>query len=227
MPFELDHVVPWGRCFDEYARMFALTDAELTGRILGCGDGPASFNAEATGRGIMVVSCDPIYAFPASEIERRVRETSEIILGETRRNQADFLWSYFRSVEELGEVRLRAMRRFIDDFPRGTCEGRYRVAALPRLPFADHEFDLALSSHFLFLYSEQLSFEFHVAAIVEMCRVAGEARIFPLLQLGGTRSPHVDGVVDTLTHLGLRVDSIEVPYEFQRGGNRMLRVVAS
>jgi len=226
MPFELDRVVPWGRCYDEYVKMFALTDAELAGRILGCADGPASFNAEAMRRDITVVSCDPIYAFSASEIELRVRETSEIILSETQRNRADFLWTYFRSIDELAEVRLGAMRLFIDDFPRGKSEGRYREAALPLLPFADREFDLALSSHFLFLYSAQFSLEFHVASITEMCRVAGEARIFPLLQLGGARSPHLDAVIETLARRGLQADLIEVPYEFQRGGNRMLRVVA-
>jgi len=144
MPFELDRVVPWGRCFGEYVRTFALRDTELAGRILGCGDGPASLNSEATERGIVVVSCDPIYAFSASEIEQRVRETSEVILSEARRNQADFLWTYFRSVEEPGEVRLRATRFFIEDFPGS--EGRYREAALPRLPFIGQEFDLALSS---------------------------------------------------------------------------------
>jgi len=52
--FTLDQVVPWGRSFDEYRRMFALTDAELGLRIIGCGDGPASFNAEATRRGTAV-----------------------------------------------------------------------------------------------------------------------------------------------------------------------------
>jgi hypothetical protein len=226
MAFELNRVVPWGRCFDEYARMFALTDSEFPGRILGCGDGPASFNSEATQRGMVVVSCDPIYGLSASEIEQHVRETSEIILNETRCNYADFVWTYFRSVEELGEVRLRAMRRFIEDFPRGKREGRYHEAALPDLPFADQEFDLALSSHFLFLYSEQFSLEFHVASIGEMCRVAGEARIFPLLQMGGARSPHVDGVIAALKHRGLKVDILEVPYEFQRGGNQMLRIIA-
>ena len=214
MPFELDRVVPWGRCFDEYERMFTLTDAELAGRILGCGDGPASFNAEATLRGITVVSCDPIYAFSASEIEQRVSETSKVILSETLRNQADFVWTYFRSVDELAKVRLHAMRRFIEDFPRGKSVGRYREAALPLLPFADQEFDLALSSHFLFLYSAQLSLEFHVASIAEMCRVAGEARIFPLLQMGGASSPHLDKVIETLAARGLQVDIIEVSYEF-------------
>ena len=38
MPFELDRVVPWGHCFDEYVRMFALTEADLAGRILNCGN---------------------------------------------------------------------------------------------------------------------------------------------------------------------------------------------
>ncbi len=35
MPFSLDQVVPWGRSFDEYCRMFALTGAILSGRYWG------------------------------------------------------------------------------------------------------------------------------------------------------------------------------------------------
>lgn len=46
MSFELDDIVPWGRSFEEYRRMFALSPDDLTGRLLGCGDGPASFNME-------------------------------------------------------------------------------------------------------------------------------------------------------------------------------------
>ena len=45
--------------------------------------------------------------------------------------------------------------------------------------FADREFDLALCSHLLFLYSEQLTADFHLASIRELCRVAGEVRVFP------------------------------------------------
>ncbi len=58
MAFTLDKVVPWGRSLDEYRRMFALTDSDLEKRILGCADGPASFNAELTANGGSVVSCD-------------------------------------------------------------------------------------------------------------------------------------------------------------------------
>jgi hypothetical protein len=45
---KLDEVIPWGRSFDEYRRMFALTGDDLAEAVPGCGDGPASFNAEAT-----------------------------------------------------------------------------------------------------------------------------------------------------------------------------------
>jgi len=46
--FTLDRVVPWGRSFDEYRHTFALSEVDLRSRILGCADGPAGFNAEAS-----------------------------------------------------------------------------------------------------------------------------------------------------------------------------------
>lgn len=58
--FSLDQVEPWGRSFDEYVRMFALTSEDFARPMLGCGDGPGGFNAEATRRGGRVVSCDPL-----------------------------------------------------------------------------------------------------------------------------------------------------------------------
>ena len=36
MGFKLDNVVPWGRSFDEYVKMFNLTDDELKLHILCC-----------------------------------------------------------------------------------------------------------------------------------------------------------------------------------------------
>ena len=51
MGFTLDKVVPWGRCYQEYVKMFSLSDTDLKRHILGCGDGPASFNASLTEQG--------------------------------------------------------------------------------------------------------------------------------------------------------------------------------
>jgi hypothetical protein len=225
--FTLDTVVPWGRSFDEYRAMFDLADRDLEVKVLDCAAGPASFNAEASRRGRSVISCDPIYQYDAAQIHSRIATTYDQIMEQTRRNTHEFVWTHIRSVDELGAIRSSAMRSFLDDYPSGRRRGRYVPAALPRLPFANRAFDLALSSHFLFLYSEQLDLAFHLAAMLEMCRVADEVRVFPLLALGAAPSPHVQPMVDHLRRRGLQASIDNVPYEFQRGGNQMLRVRAS
>jgi hypothetical protein len=223
--FTLEQVVPWGRSFDEYQRMFALTHEDLRHRVLGCGDGPASFNAEASRRGHQVISCDPIYRFDKAQIQERIAATYDQVIAQTRQNAHEFVWGDdIRNVEELGQVRLAAMQTFLNDYELGKRQGRYVDAELPTLPFEDGTFHLALCSHFLFLYSTQLGEAFHRAAIHEMCRVAVEVRIFPLLALGGERSPFVDQCVHDLTASDYHVTIEKVPYEFQRAGNEMMRV---
>ena len=222
--FTLDQIVPWGRSFDEYRRMFALSDADLAGRILGCGDGPAAFNAEATRRGSRVVSCDPLYRFDHGAIEERIAATTPAVLEQTARNAGEFVWgTLFASVADLGEHRRGAMREFLADYDAGRAAGRYIEASLPVLPFPSAAFDLAVCSHLLFLYSVQLDAAFHGEAILEMARVAAEIRVFPLLALGATPSPHVEPCAATLRECGLEVSIERVDYEFQRGGNAMLR----
>ena len=224
MAMTLDQVVPWGRSLDEYQHMFDLSPQALQGKILGCGDGPASFNAELTAQGGQVISVDPIYAFSGQQIEQRVHATRTVVVEQVTKSLNDYVWTRFRDPEALGQHRLATMRRFLSDYENGKAEGRYLAQSLPSLDFADGHFDLALSSHFLLLYSEQLSFDFHLAALLEMCRVAKEVRIFPLLDLKCRLSGHIDPLRAALTDRGHHVSIDAVPYEFQRGGNQMLRV---
>ncbi|HEY7449435.1 MAG TPA: hypothetical protein VH702_14870 [Vicinamibacterales bacterium] len=222
--FTLDQVVPWGRSFEEYRRMFVLRDAELRMSILGCADGPAGFNAEATRRGTRVISCDPLYRFTGTQIRERIAATRDQIVDQTRQNLAEFVWRDIQSVEELETVRMRAMDAFLEDFDQGLRDGRYVDAELPTLPFRDHSFELAICSHFLFLYSDHLGAPFHRDAILELARVAREVRVFPLLELGGQQSPYVVGIGDDLRRAGYHVSIEEVPYEFRRGANQMMRI---
>lgn len=222
MGFTLDNVVPWGRSYEEYIAMFGLREADLKLRILGCGDGPAGFNSELTKHGENVVSVDPIYVLDAAQIRRRVSETYEIVMAEMRENQSDYVWSVISSVEELGCVRMSAMEKFLADYDHGKNDGRYVAGELPSLPFASGTFDIALSSHFLFLYSARLPVEFHLQSFQEMLRVAREVRVFPLLTLDGTPSPHLSFVTESLSRCGFSVEVQRVPYEFQRGGNETL-----
>jgi hypothetical protein len=221
---KLDDVVPWGRSYEEYVKMFNLGRRHIEAEILDCAGGPASFNAEATQKGFRVVSCDPIYRLTADEIADRIDETYETIVAGAKANRERYVWREINSPEHMGEVRMATMRRFLEDFPPGSKEGRYRSDELPSLEFDEKRFDLALSSHFLFTYSEQLSADFHVAAIEEMCRVAAEARIFPLLNYDGRQSRLLRPVVNELRARGYRAETQRVPYEFQKGGNRLLCV---
>ena len=96
------------------------------------------------------------------------------------------------------------MTRFLADYRQAEPFGRYIAAELPQLPFADGVFDLAVCSHFLFLYSQHLSEDFHVASLAELCRVAREVRVFPLLELGNRPSRHRDAVIRRLRNRSRR-----------------------
>ena len=106
-------------------------------------------------------------------------------------------------------------------------QGRYLAGALPSLPFEDGNFELALCSHVLFLYEEHFSLEFHQQAILEMLRVAREVRVFPLLNLQGARSCFLEPVIESFRRDGFSVTVLKVPYEFQRGGNQMMKLSRS
>lgn len=222
MGFALDQVVPWGRSYDEYVAMFGLHEVELGLRILGCGDGPAAFNSALTKRGGNIVSVDPIYVFDAEEIRGRITETYDTVMTQMRHNHSDYVWGAIPSVEQLGSVRMSAMETFLADFDAGKKAGRYIAGELPSLPFKDGQFDIALSSHFLFLYSAHLSADFHLQALQELLRVSREVRVFPLLTLDGALSPHLHFVSEQLVSQGFGVAIERVSYEFQRGGNEML-----
>jgi hypothetical protein len=116
------------------------------------------------------------------------------------------------------------MKIFLNDYELGRVQGRYLPAALPKLDFEENEFDVCLCSHLLFLYSAQLTFDFHITSILEMLRVANEVRVFPLLDLDCRLSAHLDPVVARLRAANFNAEIVYVPYEFQKGGGQMLRV---
>ncbi|MDS3862033.1 SAM-dependent methyltransferase [Thermosynechococcaceae cyanobacterium BACA0444] len=221
---KLEEVVPWGRTLEEYKLMFNLSEIDLNLKILGCGDGPASFNAEMTELGHSVVSIDPIYQFSTEQIEQRVRATYELVISQVKQNSSHYIWKNFENADELGKSRLGAMEKFLLDYESGRVSGRYLCQSLPNLEFSGDQFQLCLCSHLLFLYSEQLSLDFHLASIYELMRISPEVRIFPLLNLAGEQSLYLDHVLEDLSNKGYDVQVQLVGYEFQKGGNQMLKI---
>ncbi len=222
--FTLDSVVPWGRNLSEYRRMFLLTDDDMGKRIAGFGDGPTSFNAEATRMGCDITSFDPVYGFSRDKLEERIHEVRDIMMDQIRSNLDNYEWDSLKNPDVLETIRMSTMH--MDDFDVGKDEGRYIPHELPRrLPFDDGAFDIGLSSHFLLMYT-QLGYDLHIASIDEMLRVCREVRIFPLVDLNSDESEMIGDVIDHYSG-SYEVSILKTDYRFQKGGDRLLVIQRS
>jgi hypothetical protein len=177
-----------------------------------------------TRAGFDVISCDPLYVFSGEQIQERFEASVEPVMSRVRAHPEDYVWTFHRSPEELLATRRAVLNTFLAEYAAGLREGRYVVGELPILPFAEGEFDLAICSHLLFLYSDALSLDFHLQSIRELCRLAGEVRIFPLTDLRCERSPHLEPVTHTLRKAGFQVEIVPVNYQLQRNGKQMMRI---
>ena len=221
MAFKLKSVVPWGRNIDEYREMFLLTDSDMKKRIAGFGDGPASFNRQATENGCHVTSFDPIYGFSRQQLEWRISEVKDIVMQQMAENSENYVWDKIRSLDELERVRMSAMKMFLEDFEQGKQEGRYICHELPdRLPFPDDSFDIGLSSHFLLMYTS-LGYDFHIKAISEMLRACRQVRIFPLCDLDSNDSEMIQKVIAYFSQ-SYDTQIKQTNYQFQKGADRLL-----
>ena len=220
----LDQIVPLGRSAADYRAMFALEPRDLGRRLLGCGDGPAAFNADWTGEGGQVVSLDPLYVWPAAAITERIAATFPDVVGRMHAEPGRFALEPGDTIDALAARRWQAMQRFLADYAASSHGGRYVAGALPTLPFADRAFDLALCSHLLFLYEAQLSRAFHLQALKSLLRVADEVRVFPLVNLEAQPSRHLSPVRAALAAAGVQNEIVTVDYEVQRGASQLLRL---
>jgi len=210
------------RSFPEYRAMFDLSDADLRGSILDCPGGGSDFTAQARARGADAIAVDPAYAIPAPQLGAHVLAETDRGSAHTAAGHDRYRWDFYGDPAGHRAMRARSARGFARDL--AAHPERYVAGALPSLPFPDGRFDLVLSSHFLFTYADRLDAGFHLAALQEMRRVCtGEVRVFPLLDQGGhSLDPLVDDLKGALAGRGVHAVVRRVPYEFQRGGDRML-----
>ena len=221
---DIDRVAFIGRTYDEYMRMFALEESLMKqGRVLDCPAGAASFAAEAGRRGSDVAACDILYDLPPDKLIRKGEIDIRLIYDKIGEVPHLYVWDYYKNRDDLISMRKKALALFAEDLKGGIAQGRYIKASLPRLPFADDTFSLVLSGHFLFLYGDMLDLDFHKACLMELMRVSsGEVRIFPLSGLDLRPYCHLDEILLFLDSEGVDTEIVKVPFEFQRGANRMM-----
>jgi hypothetical protein len=224
MAMHLENIVPFGRSLDEYIHMFTLTEEDFSRSILSVGDGPASFNAEGTKLGYQIKSIDPLYIFTADQIRARFNAVIDNIIDQITNTADDWVWTYHKSPAALRTHREQVMDLFAADYAAGKASNRYEVGEMPTLKYSDSAYNLGLSSHFLFLYSDHLDQQFHLDSIIEMLRVCQEVRIFPLLTLMLQTSPYLQPIITQLQNIGFNCEIQQVNYELQPGGNQMLKI---
>lgn len=213
-----------GRTFAEYFEYFSLHDLDLRAeRVLDVASGVSSFCAEATREGFDVTCADPIYGLPASDIARRCRDDLEEVVSQLPSIMHKYSWVYYSDVDHLRSQREEAYQRFLPHCQESPQ--RYAKAALPRMPFRDEEFTVSLVSHFLFLYEDRYSYEFHRDSINELSRVAGkEVRIYPLTSLKASRSRYVDRIIADVACSHLSFEIRKTGFEFIKGADELLIV---
>jgi len=134
-----------------------------------------------------------------------------------------YRWGYYKNPKYMRELRKRASNIFLSDYK--THPDRYVAGELPRLSFADAEFDLTLVSYFLFAYQDRLGYEFHRDSIFEIMRVTrGEARIYPTVTFEAQSSEYVPMLRSDLALQHFAFTEVKTDFEFLVNSNSYLRV---
>ena len=220
----LDQVVLLGRTLDEYRRYFDLDLDGLRGQaILDVAAGVSSFCAEANALGLNVTAFDAIYEMSGEEIRPRCELDLDHVTDLVR-NLETYRWDFYQSPENLRLYRERAFRMFLEDY-KGRQGTRYIPGRLPKLPFANGQFDLTLVSYLLFVYEDHFDYEFHKRSLLEIMRVTrGEARLYPIVSFEAQRCRYLDRLIADPDLSHLRFEQVETDFEFLLNSNYYLSV---
>jgi hypothetical protein len=212
----------WIYDFSDYQQMYDLSEADLSKSLLDFSAGIASFNVEAMQRGCSVMSVDMNYGLSQEQMrlfaEQFLRDTTMCLNEKPGRLQDSSLGN----IQHVAQRWRETEKRFIQDYTKDTQKKRYQAMQLPRLPYATHQFDIALCTDFIFHHS--LSSNEVQVVVRELGRVASEVRIFPLLDANGKTSDALGPLMLLLQKNNYGVEVRQVPYQTLKGGNAMLRI---
>ena len=220
---ELDKVVLLGRTLDEYVRYFGLNLPQWHGKkVLDVASGVSSFCAEANEQGVAVTAFDRIYQFDAADIRKKCEPDLDFVTKEIGKVKA-YKWDFYKSPEGMRQYRERAYKKFLQDFESNP--NRYVYGQLPNLSFADRQFDLTLASNLLFVYEDQLDYEFHKRSLLDIMRVTSrEARFYPLVNFRAERCKFVEQAKADPAFAAFNFEEIATEFEFLTKSNSYLRI---
>lgn len=219
-------VIPgWVHGLEEYKQMFDLKPVDFEKRILDFPGSISSFNADVHEKAPNVVSGDAIYRLDTDEMRDYAATVLDADADYLKKHADKLLRRGAAALDEIFAMWERNKLHFIQDYAAGKREGRYEAVLMPELPYKDHQFQLALCSDYVF--NRHIQNDCRPDQVVkELCRVAEELRIFPLLTEAGDVSEWLGPIMLELQKNNYGLEVRQVSFENLKGGNAMLRVWA-
>ncbi len=218
----LDDVALIGRTYSEYSWFFGLNTDELEGeKILDVGAGVSSFCAEARAQGLNATALDPIYAHPMNKIKDKSKTDLINVMAQMSSLKHMYNWGFYKNLDKLGEYRRDARRLFLEHYRDEPAN--YINSSLPDTGLCKKTYTITLVSHLLFLYEDDLDYDFHKRSVLELLRITSrEIRIYPIVNLQGIRSNYVDRLIQDRDLANLQIQLTNTNFEFLRNATEMI-----
>lgn len=213
----------WAHSFQHYLLMFDLKESELEEGIVDVASGASSFAAELRARAYHAVSIDPIYKLTAKEMPDFIEKMLLKLGKRLEKQKITFVWAQTNDLSELMGKQRGIADVFLKDYLQRHAALYYIPQALPTIQLKK-KYGLALCANFLFDGPFEDDFTFQVEALKNMCSIAKEARIFPLINSAGQNATHLAPLMAALQAQGYGIEIREVPFLLQDNANAMLRV---
>lgn len=217
------HAPGWVYNLADYRQMFDLTDADLQLKILDYPGGISSVNAELSQINGSVVSGDQFYEHENKSIKDYADKILQQNISHLHNHKAILQQSSEQATEQLIAQWAERKAQFLTHFNADKNKNHYKNMRMPVLPLENHEFQLALCSDLLFHTQGREGYS-PEQLIEELCRVALEVRVYPLLNENGAIAPTLGPVMLHLQEHDFGVEVRSIAYHELSGGNAMLRI---
>ena len=214
----------WGLSYDNVIAMFAIKEHDLHKKILNCMGVPSGFNAIAHQNKLDVTTCSDVYGSDKETLQSKAKREIKQAVEFIKANPDRFNSCVVDTPEKYQDFLEENLKIFFKHYDEGKTRRLYSSEALPEIAFGNHQFDLAICPHFIFNGNSNFTEPFQFECIKELCRVADECRIFPVLDSAGHTPSQLDSLRESLRAAGYRTSIETVDYELLKKGNKMLKV---
>jgi hypothetical protein len=209
--------------YEDYCKMFALDEILLQRKIIDFPGAFSSFNATAHQKDQSVVSLDGLYDLGTAMIENVVSQQKQIWINHV--SQMSGTPDLFPIAQEKFAKFKLSSDLFLDDYTNGKEQQRYQAGdSESKLPFDDHSFQLALCSHWLF--KQDFDLKQTIDFIDELCRVAGEVRIFPINNAKYEAPEFLGHLMANYQTRGFQISCIAIEFDKHETGSAMLSITS-